>query len=111
MQFAYLFGGLASGVKKPLSDVDIALYLDPAFVTAETKLDFIGVLSDTLGTDEIDLVILNTAPVSLVGRILKQRKVLADNQPYQRHLFESRSLREYFDFSRKEHEILARRFA
>lgn len=109
--FAYLFGGLASGARKPLSDVDIAVYLDSDDVTAETKLEVIGLISDTLGTDEVDVVILNTAPVSLTGRILKRRTVLADNQPFQRHLFESRTLREYFDFSRLEQEILSRRFA
>ena len=111
VQFAYLFGGLATGAPKPLSDVDIAVYLDAASVNAVTKLDFVGIVSDTLGTDEVDVVILNTAPTSLTGRILKQRKVLVDNQPFLRHLFESRTMREFFDFSRKEHDILARRFA
>ena len=109
--FAYLFGGLASGVQKPLSDVDIAVFLDPACVDAETKLDLIGLLTDTLGTDEVDLVILNTAPTSLVGRILKQKKLLADNQPFQRHQFESLKMREFFDFRRLEQAILDRRFA
>lgn len=109
--FAYLFGGLASGVQKPLSDVDIAVFLDPACVNAETKLDLIGQLTDTLGTDEVDLVILNTASISLVGRILKQKKLLADNQPFQRHQFESLKMREFFDFSYFEQKILRRRFA
>lgn len=109
--FAYLFGGLASGVQKPLSDVDIAIFLNPECVDAETKLDLIGLLTDTLGTDEVDLVILNTAPTSLVGRILKQKKLLADNQPFKRHQFESLKMREFFDFSRLEQAILDRRFA
>jgi len=39
--FAYLFGGLASGVQKPLSDVDIAVMLDSSVVDAEVKLDLI----------------------------------------------------------------------
>ena len=109
--FAYLFGSLASGVLKPLSDVDIAVFLDSADVTPETKLEVVGMISDTLGTDEVDVVILNTAPVSLTGRILKRRTVLADNQPWRRHLFESRTMREFFDFNRSEQEILTRRFA
>lgn len=109
--FAYLFGSLATGMKKPLSDVDIAVFLDPVYVDVETKLDLIGLLTDTLGTDEVDLVILNRAPVSLVGRILKQKKLLVDNQPFQRHIFESLAMREFFDFSRLEKAILDRRFA
>lgn len=109
--FAYLFGGLASGVQKPLSDVDIAIFLDADCNDAETKLDLIGMLTDTLGTDEVDLVVLNNAPISLVGRILKQKKLLADNQPFQRHQFESLAMREFFDFSYLEQNILRRRFA
>jgi len=65
--FAYLFGGLASGVQKPLSDVDIAVMLNSSVVNAEVKLDLIGLLTDTLGTDEVDLVILNTAPKNHKG--------------------------------------------
>ena len=59
--FAYLFGGLARGERRPLSDVDIAVYLAGTVATADVKLDILGKLIDILGTDEIDLVILNTA--------------------------------------------------
>lgn len=109
--FAYLFGGLARGEQRPLSDVDIAVYLHGGVDVAASKMELIGLISDILGSDEVDLVILNTAPVSLVGRILRQRQVLVDNEPVVRHLFESRLLREFFDFSRKEEAILVRRFA
>lgn len=109
--FAYLFGGLAAGRQRPLSDVDIAVYLDGCEDKAEAKLSLIGSLSDTLQTDEIDLVILNDAPISLVGRVLRNKRLLADAQPFLRHRFESLALREFFDFSRKERDILYRRFA
>jgi len=109
--FAYLFGGLARGQRRPLSDVDIAVYLRATDNPAETKLELIGLLTDTLGSDEVDLVILNQAPVSLTGRILRDRRVLVDKEPYLRHLFESRTTREFFDFSRKEEAILRERFA
>ncbi|HBT84174.1 MAG: hypothetical protein A2005_12540 [Desulfuromonadales bacterium GWC2_61_20] len=108
--FAYLFGGLARGEQRPLSDVDIAVYLHSGVAAAESKMELLGLISDILGSDEVDLVILNTAPVSLVGRILRQRQVLVDNEPAVRHLFESRLSREFFDFSRKEEAILIRRF-
>ena len=109
--FAYIFGGLASGRQRPLSDVDIAVYLDSCVDKAEAKLDIIGMLADALKTDEIDLVILNDAPISLVGRILKNKRLIVDKQPFIRHSFESLALREFFDFSRKEQDILFRRFA
>jgi len=109
--FCYLFGGLARGEQRPLSDVDIAVYLKDSESAAEAKLELIGLLTDVLGSDEVDLVILNRAPVSLVGRILARRQVIVDKDPALRHLFESRMSREFFDFHRKEKAILSRRFA
>lgn len=37
--FAYLFGGLSKGSVKPLSDVDIAVFLKDTAELAEYKLD------------------------------------------------------------------------
>ncbi|MDD2364943.1 MAG: nucleotidyltransferase domain-containing protein [Desulfuromonadaceae bacterium] len=109
--FAYIFGGLASGIQQPLSDVDIAVYLDGCVDKAEAKLDILGCISAVLKTDEIDLVILNDAPISLVGRIMRKKLLIADKQPFLRHKFESLALRQFFDFSRTEQDILFRRFA
>jgi len=108
--FAYLFGSLARGNPTPLSDIDIAVFLIEGVDPAEKKMDILGHLVELVGTDEIDLVILNTAPLSLAGRILKNRKVIADTAPFLRHRYESLTLREYFDFSLREMDILKRRY-
>jgi predicted nucleotidyltransferase len=109
--FAYIFGGLASGEHRPLSDIDIAVYLDSYADKADAKLEIIGALSEVLKTDEIDLVILNDASTSLVGRILQKKRLIVDKQPFLRHSFESLALREFFDFSCMEKNILFRRYA
>jgi len=109
--FVYLFGGLAKGRQKPLSDLDLAVYLETGSNRRTAKLELSGCLSDLLGTDEFDLVVLNDAPLSLVGRIIGARQVITDKQPFLRHSFESRIMREFFDFRRKEQDILYRRFA
>jgi predicted nucleotidyltransferase len=109
--FAYIFGGLASGEQRPLSDIDIAVYLDSYADKADSKLEIIGALSEVMKTDEIDLVILNDASTSLVGRILKKKRIIVDKHPFLRHSFESLALREFFDFSRIEKDILFRRYA
>jgi len=106
--FAYLFGGLARHRVYPLTDIDLALYLKN--VKKLDYLDTFGDISGALGTEEIDLVILNTAPLSLTGRILQNRKVLMDRAPFFRHQYESLILRKYFDFSIKERDILKRRY-
>lgn len=106
--FAYLFGGLARERLNPLSDVDLSV-----FVQSPKRLDFLelfGEISTVLGTDEIDLVILNHAPLCLAGRILQKRNVLTDKEPFLRHKYESLILREFFDFTIKERTILQRRY-
>ena len=108
--FAYLFGGLARGAPGPLSDVDIAVFLRDAEGAAQAKLTLFDSLTNALGTIELDLVLLNTAPISLVGRIIQGRKLLVDKEPFLRHRFESAKLREYFDFRIREDAFLERRF-
>jgi predicted nucleotidyltransferase len=106
--FVYLFGGLTKARHNPLSDVDLAVY-----VKALKKLNYLRLFSDihdVLGTGEIDLVILNTAPISLTGRVLKDRVILVDKNPFLRHEYESLTFRKYFDFSIKERDILKRRY-
>jgi predicted nucleotidyltransferase len=106
--FAYLFGGLAKYKPNPLSDVDIAVYVNDV-----KKLDYLSLFSeitDILGTDEVDLVILNDASISLAGRILQNKKILVDKKPFLRHEYESLTLRKFFDFTVKETDILHRRY-
>ncbi len=106
--FAYLFGGLVGDQRKLLSDVDLAIYVKN--VKELNYLSMFGKISEILCTDEIDLVVLNSAPVSLAGRSLQTRKMLVDKDPFLRHKYESQTLREFFDFTIKEREILKRRY-
>ena len=108
--FAYLFGGLAAGPVRPLSDVDIAVYLNDVRDLAEYKLSLLGAITDALGTEELDLVILNTASISIAGRILQNKQVLVENDPARRHAYESLTLREFFDFRVKEEALFTRRY-
>jgi len=109
--FAYLFGSLARDKVLPLSDIDIAIYLKEGADFNQKKMTILRDLIDILGTEEIDLVLLNTAPLTLKARIVSNKKLLVDNDPFLRHSFESLVLREYFDFSKKEEEIFKRRFS
>jgi predicted nucleotidyltransferase len=108
--FAYLFGGLARGTPLPLSDVDFAVYLDDDLYLKEDKLDILGNLMNILQTDEIDLVILNTAGLPMIINVLKNKRIIVDKDPFARHIFESQAMRKYFDFSVKESELLKRRY-
>ena len=108
--FAYLFGGLARGILKPLSDVDISVYVKDIGNLPEYKLKLFDALTEILGTNEMDLVILNTAPVILSGKILQNKQTLVDKNPPLRHAYESLTLRKYFDFTVKEKALFSRRY-
>ncbi len=107
--FAYVIGGAATGRLTPLSDVDVAVYLDEAADPVEGRLEAIRAATTHLATDEVDLVVLNTAPIALVGRVLTTRRVILDRDPFLRHRFESLALREFFDFRIFERRLLERR--
>lgn len=109
--FAYLFGSLGSGRPGPLSDVDVAVYIEEGADLGSRRLEIIGALTRHLGTDEVDVVVLNSAPIALAGRVLSQRRVILDRRPFVRHRYESLATREFLDFRHFEHRLLERRFA
>lgn len=106
--FAYLFGGLLKDRQNPLRDIDVAVYVKN--IKKLEYLELFGNIANVLGTDEIDLVILNNAPLSLTGRVLQNREVVVDKDPFLRYRYESTVLRKYFDFKIKERDILKRRY-
>lgn len=108
--FAYLFGGAARGELRALSDVDVAVYLDEDADPVDALLRATTLATRHLGTDEVDVVRLNTAPTALLGRILLDRVVLLDRDPFLRHRFESKALRTFHDFRIIERRILERRY-
>jgi predicted nucleotidyltransferase len=111
VRFAYVFGGAGRGKLRPLSDVDVAVYLDETADSVQARLDLIGVVTKHLGTDEVDLVVLNQAPTALLGRIVQSRRVIVDKNPFLRHRFESLALRTFLDFRIFERRFLDARFA
>ncbi|MGQ9472947.1 MAG: type VII toxin-antitoxin system MntA family adenylyltransferase antitoxin [Candidatus Caldatribacteriaceae bacterium] len=105
--FAYLFGGLARKKSSTLSDVDIAVYVkDPEKIN---YLKLYSEITDLLSTEEVDLVILNKAPLTLLGRILQSKKILVDKDRFLRHKFESLNFRKFFDFQYREREYFEKR--
>ena len=108
--FAYLFGSTVTKSLTPMSDIDIAVYLNANITGAEERLGLIGDLMVALKTDDIDLVILNFAPLTLKARIILNKEILVDKSPFLRHSFESLVMRQYYDFSIKENNIFERRY-
>jgi predicted nucleotidyltransferase len=108
--FAYLFGSYAKENQTHLSDIDIAVYMKDNNQVFDKKLGILNDLTKILETDDIDLVILNKTPISLLRKILANKAILIDNDPPVRHAFESLNMRKGFDFSFLENRILEQRF-
>ena len=62
-----------------MSDVEIAVYLSEGEDYIQRKLEILGKLMELLETEEIDLVVLNTTPLTLRMKILENKKVMVDN--------------------------------
>jgi predicted nucleotidyltransferase len=96
VKFAYLFGSTARNATGPLSDLDVAVYLDGRVDFFTTRLLLMESLAKRLGTEKFDLVVLNNAPVVLKFEAVKNGRLLKEDHP-RRVLFETRVLREYLD--------------
>ena len=109
--FAYLFGSAATGMLTPRSDVDVAVFAASGADTHAVQLSVVRACARHLGSDAVDIVLLNTAPISLAGRVLLSRRVLLDRDPHVRHRYESLHMRMFQDFRIREHRLLTQRNA
>lgn len=98
--FAYLFGSSVTAQRGPDSDIDVAVYLEPATRrnSFDLSLGLAAQISEERGIGEVDVVVLNDAPLPLLGRILKHRIVIFSRDEAERVGFESRKFREFLDF-------------
>ena len=111
VEFAYVFGSAGTERSTPRSDVDLAIYVSQTADLHLNRLEASRIAANHLGTDAIDIVLLNTAPVALAGRVLTSRRVIVDQRPFVRHQYESRTARLFQDFRLREHRLLAERYA
>jgi predicted nucleotidyltransferase len=102
---AYLFGSVARGDTGPLSDVDVALLLrtgvsrEAAF---KLRLRMMTALGRAFDADEIDVIVLNDAPLLLQHRVLRDGKVLFCRDELRRVRYEARAISKYLDFQHLE---------
>lgn len=111
VDFAYVFGSVAAGRQTPRSDVDLAVHVSGPADGWAVRLEVARAASRHLGTDAVDVVLLNAAPIALAGRILTTRRVVLDRVPFARHRYESLTARMFQDFRIREHRLLTQRYA
>lgn len=92
----FLFGSQVDGYAMPASDVDLAILLRQE-LSLEEWLDLEVKLCQALGRDDLDLLPLGRASISLRFRAISGR-LLYQRAPDQVSDFIQRTLREYYDF-------------
>lgn len=96
VKFAYLFGSQASSRTGPLSDMDIAVYLDRTVKPGIYRLRLMEALSKVIGRNDLDLIVLNEASPLLKHEVIKYGRILKDASPL-RTSFEIETIQEFLD--------------
>jgi len=101
IQFAILFGSLAKGTANKMSDIDIAVMIDPKFDKtfpyghqAELVADFMQILK----RNDVDVVILNDAKILLKHQVLRYGKFIYIRDEQVRIQFQIDTINQYEDF-------------
>ena len=96
----YLFGSRAAGSPSSRSDVDLAVVLrgglDPD-ARWRKRLDLLADASHRLGTEAVDVVVLEDAPSVLGHRVIGRGRLLSEPLPRRRAAVAERILRDYLD--------------
>lgn len=97
----YLFGSSAREQEDRLSDIDLALLLDPETLPVDlfqVQLAYLGEINHILRTDEVSFVLLNDCPLIVQYNVIRTGQILVDNNLQKRLAFERRVEDLYFDF-------------
>jgi hypothetical protein len=97
----YSFGSLAKNKLGPLSDLDFGILLSYQMAKKESidkQLELVGAFTESLKTEEVDLVFMNHAPLNVAFQILKTGKLLLCNDIRSLIDFREKVVRSYLDF-------------
>ena len=97
----YTFGSLATGDLKPLSDLDFGILVSCNLDKKERfdkHLNLIGKFNEVFKTDEVDLVMMNDAPIRFSHNIIKSGKLIHCASKLKLTDFIEKTIKLYLDF-------------
>lgn len=98
---AYVFGSRARDAATPLSDVDVAVYIDPGLAPSTPygyAADLSAALGATIGHRDVDVVLLNEAPPLLYHRAIAEGVRIVARDLCATTTREGRALSRYCDY-------------
>ncbi len=98
---AYLFGSRARGTAGRMSDLDVAVLLEPGSGRGdmmERRLDIMPRLAGLLGEERVDVLLLNEASPGLRFAVIKDGKPVYAREEGSRVAFEAETCMRYLDF-------------
>ncbi len=101
IQFAIIFGSLAKGTANKLSDVDIAVMVDPHFVDTSPygyHATLTADLMQKLKRNDVDVIMLDEAPILLRYQVLRYGNFIYIRDKQARIQFQVDTLNQYDDF-------------
>lgn len=97
----FSFGSITSGDLKPLSDLDFGIIVSNILDRKklfDKHLNLIGLFNKVLQTDEVDLILMNDAPMRFSHNILKTGKLLFCSDTGALTEFIEKTVKVYLDF-------------
>lgn len=101
VELAYLFGSVAEGKAGELSDIDIGVYLGGTMTKAERgsrRIELIFGLTALLGSDSVDLLVLNDTPPVLSFEIIRPNVLIFERDSNLKVDVEQRIMSMYLDW-------------
>jgi predicted nucleotidyltransferase len=96
----FVFGSYASGRGRVGSDVDIALYVEPAVCSSEQRMELWLRYThelESLLQSRVDVVLLNIAPPILRHQVFRKGKLVFERNPQSVRRFVGNALVEFYD--------------
>jgi predicted nucleotidyltransferase len=98
VKLVYLFGSQADDRRGPLSDYDFGLLVDESSGIPGLRARLAHELGVALGTDRVDVVFLNQAPIELAYAVIAQGKPIHQRDEETRIEYEAQVMARYGDY-------------